>query len=113
MQWSNIAFQAAETGLNNTIKNNNWASITENSTLATSSYEGSSHNIDYNSISYFVEKTELGRTSAEQAWDASVMGRANFTTRSTGVSKVETDDRSGDTLAQVILEETNFIVAPK
>jgi len=113
MQWNNIAFQAAETGLNTTVENNNWGGLAESGNVSNTDYDGDSQNIDYASQSYYVNKTDIGRVWGGRAWSVRKMSRANFVIRSEGYAKVETDDNSGDLLAQITLEETDYIVAPK
>ena len=110
MQWNNIAFQAAETGLNSTVENNNWGELAESGNISEGSYEGSSNNIDYASKSYYVNKTDIGRVWGGRAWSVKKMSRANFLVHVEGYAKVESGD---DVLAQITLAETDYIVAPK
>jgi len=112
LQWSNIAFQAAETGLTNTIKNSDWGCMAENSNVSSDFYDGDSKNIDYTSKSYLVGFSGLGRVS-RKAWSVKKMHRANFKNTVDGMAKVETDDNSGEKLATVKLEEGVYLYAPK
>ena len=113
MQWNNIAFQAAETGLNTTVENNDWENQSATGNVSNASYDGDSQNIDYASQSYYVNKTDIGRVWGGNAWSVRKMSRANFLIRAEGYAKVETDDNTGAELAQITLEETDYIVAPK
>ncbi len=113
MQWNNIAFQAAETGLNTTTENNDWSEQAASGDVSDASYSGDSKNIDYASKSYYVNKNNLGRMKGSEAWSVKKMSRANFVVRAEGYAKVETDDNTGAELAKVTLEETDYIVAPK
>ena len=113
MQWNNIAFQAAETGLNTTAENNDWSEQAASGNVSDASYDGDSKNIDYASKSYYLNKNNLGRMKGSEAWSVKKMSRANFVIRAEGYAKVETGDNTGAELAKVTLEETDYIVAPK
>ena len=113
MQWNNIAFQAAETGLNTTAENNDWSEQAASGNVSDASYDGDSRNIDYASKSYFITLGPLGRMNGYEAESVKNMQRANFVIRAEGYAKVETNNNSGEVLAKVTLEETDYIVAPK
>lgn len=113
IQWSNIAFQMAETGLISSDENNAFIADPDPETGATGSYtpdSGDPTNIDYNFKRNFIRFSPLLRQNIEQANDAGSKRKANFKTNSTGDA---IDSGTGTILATVQLEESVFIVVSK
>jgi type IV pilus assembly protein PilX len=111
-QWSNIAFQVAETGLISSDADTSFNANADPDTGSSGSYspqEGDPTNIDYRYGRNFVNFSPLLRQNIEEADDFGSKRKANFKTASTGDAK---DSGTGVTIATVQLEEGIFIKVP-
>lgn len=104
-QWTNIAFQAAETGLIQSSKDVNWSAEVNPSTVPSGNTTSGNTNSDYSR--YFVDFAPSKRQSSN-AWSAKSSRRANFKSAATGKAM-----ESSSTLATVQLEEGIYLVVPK
>jgi len=111
-QWSNIAFQVAETGLIESRRNPTWVADVDPATSVSGSYspgEGEPTNINYGYSRYFTNFSPLLRENVEEADDAGAKRKANFRTASTGDA---VEGSSTTVLATIQLEEGIYIKVP-
>jgi len=104
-QWTNIAFQAAETGLIQSSKDTSWAAEVNPSSVPSASATTGNTNSGYSR--YFVDFSPSKR-QVSNAWSAKSSRRANFKSAATGKAM-----ESSATLATVQLEEGIYLVVPK
>jgi len=104
-QWTNIAFQAAETALIQSSKDTSWSAEVNPDTVPSGNATSGNTNSDY--ARYFVDFSASKRASSN-AWSAKSSRRANFKSAATGKAM-----ESSSTLATVQLEEGIYLVVPK
>jgi len=107
-QWSNIAFQAAESALVEAYDNEAWSAEENPSTVPSGTFDGGETSYDYSR--YFIDFADGTKRTSNKAWSAKNARRANFKSAAKGVSK---EQSSGAILATVLLEEGIYLIVPK
>ena len=110
MQWSNIAFQAAETALVSSYGNPDWVAEIDPATVPSDSYDPPNTKYSYDYSRYFVDFTSNAKRQSSNAWSAKSTRAANFKTSASGAAK---EAISGATLATSNLEEGMYLIVPK
>ncbi len=107
-QWSNIAFQAAESALVEAYDDPAWTAEKNPSTVPSGTFDKG--DLSYNYSRYFIDFADGTKRTSSGAWSAKNARRANFQSAATGTSKEES---SGAVLATANLEEGIYLIVPK